>query len=854
MHAGWRFADVAPGADAAAIAAVPDGEWLPAQVPGSVHGALLCAGRIPDPFHGMNEAQVAWVAERTWAWRLRFEVGDLAAHEELEFEGLDTYCRAWLNGTVLFDSDNMFVPRRVDVRALLKAGVNELVLRFDPPLARAREVEATFGKRQLWNGDSARLYARKAQYHFGWDWGPCLLTSGPWKAVRRHSWNVRIDDVQCRTRVGVDGARAAVDVRAQVLAAPPGAVIEFELLDPEGRRAGLLHAAPGATGASLEITDARLWWPRGHGAQPLYTLVTRVMQGATVVAQDRRRLGLRRVRLVQAPVGAEAGLSFCFEVNGREIFIGGANWIPDDSLLERITPERYRERVAQAASANMNMLRVWGGGVYEDDAFYDACDELGLLVWQDFMFACGMYPAHPAFLDSVAQEARAAVLRLRHRASLAIWCGNNEDYTVAESIGAYGPLAPVDRFDARAIYERLLPDICAELDPDRPYWPGSPYSPDPDGITLSSDATVGDRHSWEVWHQQMLPYQRYAEVQARFVSEFGMQSAPSLRLLESVLPPGERYPESRTVQWHNKAGSGAPDGMRRLAVYLADNLRAGTTLADHVYDTQFVQAEAMRYAYQDFRRRWQTPGARAVGGALVWQLNDCWPATSWALIDSAGAVKPAWHAVRRALAPLAAALRLEPRQARACLMNATQATRVILELRLYSLGGQCVAEHVLGAEVPEGSSVEFLLPTGSVDTSVVVGELVVRVDGHEAARDCAWPEPYKFHDFAPAGLRLAIEERHLTLEADRPMKGLWLDAPGTRFGDNFIDLTPQSMRRVEFDLPPTRGVNVRALGCGPQVWMPAESAVRFEEPAGARRAWQESRGFVLGEMGTTRSS
>ena len=840
----------------AAIAAVPDGAWLAASVPGSAHGVLLDAGRIPDPFYGTNEEQVAWVGERTWAWRLRFDVRELARHEELVFDGLDTWCRAWLNGAVLFDSDNMFVQRRVDVRALLRPGANELVLRFDPPLARAREEEAVSasGKRQLWNGDSARLYARKAQYHFGWDWGPCLLTSGPWKAVRRHSWDVRIEDVVCRTHLDVADAHATIDVRAAVQGAPTGVGVEFELLDPEGRRVTLVRAAPGATSATLDVANARLWWPSGHGAQPLYTLVTRVLEGASPRAEDRRRVGLRSLRLVQAPVRGEAGQSFCFEVNGREIFIGGANWIPDHSLLERITPDRYRERVAQAAAANMNMLRVWGGGIYEDEAFYDACDELGLLVWQDFMFACGMYPAHPAFLDSVAQEARAAVTRLRHRASLAIWCGNNEDYMVAESIGAYGPGIPSDRFEAREIYERLLPEICAELDPDRPYWPGSPYSPNPTGTTLSSDATVGDRHSWEVWHHQMLPYQRYADVQGRFVSEFGMQSAPSLSLLESVLPPEERYPESRTVQWHNKAGSGAPDGFRRLAVYLADNLRAGATLAEHVYDTQFVQAEAMRYAYQDFRRRWQTPGARAVGGALVWQLNDCWPATSWALIDSSGTVKPAWHAVRRALAPLAVALRLEPGSARLAVMNARQATHVRLELRLFSLGGRLLAEHALESDVPGDSTLEITQSLESIGETAVVGELVATLDGQEVSRDCAWPEPFKFHDFAPADLRLAVDGAGLVLEVDRPMKGVWLEAQGARFADNFLDLMPHAPRRVEFDVMPTRGVRVSALGCGTHVWMPTGSSIRLEEPATARRAWHAPGGFLQGGMGTTRSS
>jgi beta-mannosidase len=335
-------------------------------------------------------------------------------------------------------------------------------------------------------------------------------------------------------------------------------------------------------------------------------------------------------------VAGEAGRSFHFEVNGREVFVGGANWIPDDNLLNRISPARYRERVALAAAANMVMLRVWGGGIYEDDAFYDACDELGVLVWQDFLFACGLYPAHASFLQSVEAEARAAVLRLRHRASLALWCGNNEDYTLAETMGVYGPGKDLARFDARALYEELLPAICAELDPGRPCWPGSPYSSTTEGQLNSQDPTVGDRHSWEVWHQLMLPHDQYAKVGARFVSEFGMQSHPSMAVLEASIPAEERFAGSRTLQWHNKASSPVgSDGHRRLAVYSADSLRLPGTLEGEVYATQFVQAEAMRHAYEAFRGRWQHAGARACGGALVWQLNDCWPVTSWALVDSA---------------------------------------------------------------------------------------------------------------------------------------------------------------------------------------------------------------------------
>lgn len=828
LKTGWQLAEAPALADAAVIAALPASAWLAATVPGTAHGALLAAGRIPDPFFAMNETEVQWVGERAWVWRCTFEVADLqdlASHEELVFEGLDTYCTAWLNGARLLVSDNMFVPQRVAVRGRLRSGANELILRFDPPLARAREQEASFGKRHLWNGDSARLYARKAQYHFGWDWGPVLLTSGPWQPVRRHSWDVRIAEVDCRPQVDVAAGRATLLVNLRLEGATAGLRIEHQVLDPEGRLVASVSNPADVSDAVLQVEAARLWWPLGQGEQPLYSLISRVTDGKTTLAQDSRRIGLRTLRLVQAPVAGESGLSFCFEVNGVEIFAGGANWIPDDSLLERITPERYRERVAQAAGANMNMLRVWGGGIYEDEAFYDACDELGVLVWQDFMFACGMYPAHASFQASVRAEAVAAVTRLRHHASLAIWCGNNEDYAVAESIGSHGPGAKGD-FDARAIYEQLLPEVCLALDPARPYWPGSPYSPNPSGITVSSEPSVGDRHSWEVWHQQMLPYQRFHEVQARFVSEFGMQSHASLALLESVLPAAERFPESRTVAWHNKSGSGRPDGHRRLAVYMADNLRVGPSLAEHVYASQFVQAEAMRYAYQDFRRRWQQAGARAVGGALVWQLNDCWPVTSWALIDSAGVVKPAWHAIRRALAPLAAALRVDEQSATVAVMNAGAARQLQASLSLFSLAGACLLRREIALTAPANASTEQTVALPLFDQPVVAELLLLDASsGVELARDCAWPEPFKFHHFAAAP-SFRLDGMSLQISVSAPLKGLWLEAPGTRFGDNFIDLlpgaprsvalqgtAPQSLRWTALDHP-TQDL---ALTAGPQI-------------------------------------
>ena len=815
LHAGWllREADPALGEAANFRAEVGaefgnEGGWLDATVPGTVYQDLIASGRIPDPYLGQNEAQVQWVAESAWCYRTAFDLkpAERRARMVLAFDGLDTFAQVWLNGERILVSDNMFVPARVDVTTLLRDGPNDLWIRFDSALQRGRALEALHGKRALWNGDSSRLYVRKAGYHYGWDWGPVLLTAGPWKAITLQAFDARIAEVFSPVWLADDMASARVDVHTSLEGRfVAGSVVRQVLRNARGEVVAQGEApATSAAAISLAVAAPELWWPAGHGAQPLHELTTELVSNDMVVSTQRRRLGIRRVRLVQQPVAGEAGRSFHFEVNGRELFIGGANWIPDDNLLNRITPARYRERVAQAVAANMTMLRVWGGGIYEDDAFYDACDELGVLVWQDFLFACGLYPAHASFRASVEAEARAAVTRLRHHASLALWCGNNEDYTLAETVGVYGPGKDLARFDARPIYEELLPSVCAELDPGRPYWPGSPYSSTTEGQLNSQDPTVGDRHSWEVWHQLMLPYAQYAKVGARFVSEFGMQSHPSMAVLEAAIPEADRFPGSRTMQWHNKANAAVigPDGHRRLAVYVADNVRHAATLAGEVYATQFIQAEAMRHAYEAFRRRWQHAGARGCGGALVWQLNDCWPVTSWAIVDSGAHAKPAWFAIRRALAPLACALRVDSAGLSAWAANGlATALSARAEWRIHTLDGALLAECSGTVELAANASSELTPPAelAAFDAMAQVLSLTLTAADGSVARASAWPEPFRFTRFPDPQVE-ALDEGGgvLVLRAQRPAKGVWLAAPGAQVDDNFLDLMPGQPQRVGY--------------------------------------------------------
>jgi beta-mannosidase len=846
LNTHWQFRAADPQLDDAALFATESG-WQSAEVPGSVHGALLAHGLIPDPFVDRNEAQVQWVGESDWYFRLVLEVAadELREQMALCLDGLDTFAAVWLDGEWLADSYNMFVPLRLDLGARLAPGRHVLGLRFGSALRRGRAIEAHHGgPRPLWNGDSSRLHVRKAPYHYGWDWGPTLLSCGPWRPVRLDLADLRIAELACPVTLADDLMQARIDLRLQLdgrVGLLADVRVEHVLCDPRGAVVARVRAQPRSLqhDTSLALSAPELWWPAGQGEQPLYTLHTRLLSGSeaapVVIDTLQRRLGLRQLRLVQAPVAGEPGLSFVFEVNGREIFCGGANWIPDDLLLERVTPARYHERVRQAVDAHMVMLRVWGGGIYEHEAFYDACDELGVLVWQDFVFACGLYPAYPALLASVEAEARAAISRLRHRASLAIWCGNNEDYTLAEEVGALGSTASgadPGRFEARVIYEQLLPSLCLELDPGRPYWPGSPWTPAAPGSgqpRLSQDRTVGDRHSWEVWHKQMLPYQRYGELSARFVSEFGLQSHPSRALLAAAITPDEQFPGSRTLDWHNKAASpvGA-DGHRRLAVYLADNLRpACSTLDDAVYATQFVQAEAMRHAFEAFRQGWRRPGARACGGALVWQLNDCWPATSWAIVDSSARLKPAWFTIRRALAPLACAVRRDGHAgtAQAWAVNTRpNCERVELQAlwQLLSLDGLVVDRQQARIELagdgvtPLAVPPAWCTPDPAGQPLLAVLTLLAPEGGAVVTSAMAWPEPLRAWRFPDPELRVVVEpgpqagSSTLLLEVRRPAKGVWLDAPEAHLADNFLDLLPGPARRV-VARGPLDGLLVRCL-------------------------------------------
>ncbi|KAJ5134355.1 hypothetical protein N7526_005720 [Penicillium atrosanguineum] len=636
--------------------------WLSVDsVPTVAHLDLIKHNVIPDPYIDMNELDVEWVGEKTWHYRVDLPEIPVSAKEKgskvvLVFEGLDTFAHVRLNGKTILLTDNMFISHRVDITDLVSDN-NQLEIAFEPALLKAREIRAQHPEHKWvgFNADLSRLAVRKAQYHWGWDWGPVLMTAGPWRPVHLEMYTARVKEVRVDYHVA-DGFKSAQGTISVDTEGSAGDNVTVNLkLAGQSVFEETLTITDGKAVASFTIPDVSLWYPSGYGAQTIYTINTTVKAAGHELDHHTQSIGFRRVELVQEK--DDIGRSFYFRINGADVFCGGSDWIPADSFLPAISEERYRRWLKLMVDGNQVMVRVWGGGIYEDDTFYNACDELGLLVWQDFMFGCGNYPTFPSFLDSVQKEAVQNVRRLRHHPCMAIWAGNNEDYQVQEQEGLeynFDEKLPEcwlqTNFPARYIYEKLLPDVMSQECPDVPYHPGSPWG---DG-KLTSDPTVGDMHQWNVWHGTQEKHQIFETLGGRFNSEFGMEAFPNIQTIEAfVTKKSHMYPQSHTLDFHNKA-----DGHeRRIATYMVENFRVATELEKYIHLTQLVQADALMYAYRGWRRQWGQK--RQCGGALVWQINDCWPGTSWAVVDYFLRKKAAYYALARVLAPIAIGVQRE---------------------------------------------------------------------------------------------------------------------------------------------------------------------------------------------------
>jgi len=619
---------------------------IPATVPGCVHTDLLAAGEIEDPFHRDNEERVQWIGEADWIYERTFEVGDLsaAARVLLRCEGLDTLATVSVNDVELGHADNMYRVWEFDVRPALQPGRNRIAIRFD---SAARHIAEKNALRKLtgWisrREPAGRAWLRKEPCNFGWDWGPVLVTAGIWRSIGLVAFDTArladVEIVQEHVKPGV------VDLDIAVTAEVLDSTAPLEALVRVGYKGGVVASsrvklANGAARARLAIKNPQLWWPNGMGEQPLYEVSVELCRGRAAIDQTMRRIGLRTLRLDRH--ADEWGESFQFVVNGVPFFAKGANWIPADAFVTRMTRVEYARLIKAAAVANMNMLRCWGGGIYENDAFYDLCDEYGLCVWQDFMFACSVYPAFDeAWMANVKVEAEQNVRRLRHHASLALWCGNNE-----LEQGLVGDVWDEKRMsweDYGKLFDALLPEVVKRLDPHRDYWPCSPHTPPPGDRKDFNDPTRGDGHLWSVWHGRQ-PFEWYRTAYHRFCSEFGFQSFTEPRMTATFTAPEDRNVTSYVMEHHQRSGIGNTVIMQ----YLLDWYRMPSGFENTLWLSQIQQGMSIKYAVEHWRRN----RPRCMG-ALYWQLNDCWPVASWASIDYAGRWKALHYMARRFYAPV----------------------------------------------------------------------------------------------------------------------------------------------------------------------------------------------------------
>lgn len=772
-----------------------------------MHTDLHRAGLIPDPFWGTNELVLQWIEERDWEYRGVIQVPPAMLGEaevELAADGLDTLATVSLNGTEAGRGDNMFVGHRWPVKRLLRPGANELTIRFDSAARHIRDTRRGHQPREYNDPVGRCQVLRKQQSQFGWDWGPRFVTAGIWRDLRLEAWTGnRLEGVRVTQRHERDGS----------------VTLEFvpELARPDRRircrhrlKLGSIPVAEGA-GTTVHVRHPQLWWPNGHGEQPLYTLEVSVVDGNGVpLGHWLRRLGLRTIELDRQ--ADDEGDAFRFVVNGRPLFAKGANWIPAHSFVAGLGRTDYARDLRAAADAHMNMIRVWGGGIYESEDFYDLCDELGLLVWQDFMFACSLYPGDQAFRQSVAREAAHQVRRLRHRACLALWCGNNEIAQLnADLLGQ-----PRARRDYEAIFHRVLPEAVARHDGVTAYWPSSQWRGDGDNGHEAGERR-GDTHFWGVWHSRA-PVKDYEKWRFRFVSEFGMQSYCSPETQAAFCPADDANVFGPSMENHQKNRG----GNQVILDYVSRRYRFPSTQAGLIYLSQLNQAYCMQIGVEHYRRL--MPHCM---GALYWQLNDCWPAASWSSIEFTGRWRALHHVARRFFAPALVSAHV-PGDETFGIGNYRSSS--VGEVHLYTVCDDPEPAagllrwdvfHLSGRKLLSGRKTVALRYGRSVRQKTLSlkkllarhgrDHLVVRfaldAKGRCVSEDSAFLAPPRFLDLPPARTKVRVRAEGprrcvVTFTSDAFQHRFAFDLPGIahRASDNYFELFPHEPKSVELEL------------------------------------------------------
>ncbi|MDG5491697.1 glycoside hydrolase family 2 protein [Psychroserpens sp. SPM9] len=769
--------------------AVNDSVWRSATVPGNVHSDLLDHQLIEHPFMGNNEDSLQWISETDWEYKMTFSVSKETRdkkHIELNFDGLDTYASVILNDRLILKTDNAFRDFSVDVKSVLKPQ-NELRIRFERTFVSEAKAKKKLNY-QLPEGN--RIFTRKAQFQYGWDWGPELNTSGIWRPITLSAWNdLKIEDIYIHQLTLNDTLSNLLIEQSFKLDTEKKLTYEIHINDSIQNIIDLNDATPQKE-VLIQIKNPKRWWPHNLGDPYLYDIKVVVRDDKKILDSMSVKKGLRTIELVTEK--DSIGASFYFEVNDLPVYMKGANYIPQNSMQNKVTKAHYNQLLNDAVDANMNMLRVWGGGIYENDIFYELCDEKGILIWQDFMFACAMYPGDNDFLNNVAQEATQNVKSLRNHASIALWCGNNEN---SEGWHRWGWQA--DRSDAEKdeiwsnylkVFDSILPETVNRLT-DTDYWESSPKY----GRGNPKYKTEGDAHDWWIWHDGY-PFEHLEQNVPRFMSEFGFQSFPSYEAIRYINHKDAIDITSEGFKNHQKHSR----GFQIIDDYMQRDFPVPNHHEDYVYVSQLLQAYGITKGIEAHRR------AKPYNmGTLYWQLNDCWPAVSWSSIDFFGNWKALHYRAKKSFEPILITSQLENNTLKTYIINDTfEGIGNTLQIEIMDFNGSSIWNTTEQVYVSADSSTlkhELDLNALNMNKNNVV---VVSKFGNETAYYyLTKPKDLQLHK-APIEQTISKTTQgfQITLKSKTLQKDVYLyTAEKGHFSDNYFDLLPNETLTIEFE-------------------------------------------------------
>lgn len=778
-------------------------DWRSASVPGNVYTDLLDHNLIPDPFIKTNEEKVQWVATKNWEYKTTFNISDDELKKEfieLTFEGLDTYAKVYVNNQLLITTNNAFRTYKLNIKEQAKK-VNVLRIAF----TNTDKVETEKEKNNPYKlPEGKRIYTRKAQFQYGWDWGPKLNTSGIWKAVKLKTWNALLfEDVYIKQQK-VTSENANFEIEFTIESTSDKSVNIFTVANKQSQT-NLIAIKKGKHiyTISFDIKNPKLWWTHNLGTPHLYQFDFQLIENNLIKDEKSINKGIRTIKLITDK--DDKGATFHFELNGKPVYMKGANYIPQNSFQNKVTDTHYEKLLTDVTNSNMNMLRVWGGGIYENDIFYDLCDEKGILVWQDFMFACAMYPGDPAFLENVKQEAIDQVTRLRNHASIALWCGNNEN---AEGWSRWGWQANRSEKekaaiwkDYQAVFSNILPKTVANLHTEIKYWESSPKY----GRGNPKYEFEGDAHDWWVWHDAT-PFEHFEEKVPRFMSEYGFQSFPSYETLKHINQSENIDLKTAAIKSHQKHSR----GFQLMKEYMQRDYQIPTNDADYAYVSQLVQAKGITMGIEAHRR------AKPYNmGTLFWQLNDCWPAISWSSIDYFGNWKALQYKAKKSFENVLISSRIQNDTIHTFIINDTfEGIQNNLVLELQDFKGNVVWSDSIKVNVKPSSSEEFYqVPMHTYDKTRLV--LVAKINETSSLFYLEKPKNLNLLKGTISKTVLKTDTGFtITLKSAVLQKGVFLFTKYKgHFSDNFFDLLPNKEVTILFntDVKTLEDLKVKSL-------------------------------------------